>query len=113
MYATKPNRQYSASLEISQAIHQIQDQSANSYSSGATIRVLPAMPRYWYRYTCPRCGCHVLSSIRLGLLWKHEVVCGYCGCIYDSRRAPWRRNPSGAPFRGHGAALGRSRWRRF
>ncbi len=113
MYTTRPNRQYSASREIGQAIYQIQNQPSDSHSSGAIIRVLPTMPRYWYRYTCPRCGCHVPSSIRFGLLSKHEVVCGYCGCIYDSRRAPWRRSSSGTSFRGYGEALGRSRWRRF
>lgn len=55
------------------------------------IRVLPTLPRYHYRYTCPRCGCHVVSYVPASGGWSapHLRICSACGWVYTN----WRRGP--------------------
>ncbi len=52
-----------AETEIKEAVRRAQDPSV---STKGIITVLPTMPPWRYRHTCPVCGCHVQSRLCLG-----------------------------------------------
>jgi hypothetical protein len=49
--------------EIEEAVRKAQEPSA---PTKGVITVLPTMPPWRYRHTCPVCGCHVQSRLCLG-----------------------------------------------
>jgi predicted RNA-binding Zn-ribbon protein involved in translation (DUF1610 family) len=58
------------------------------------IRVLPTLPRFRYTYTCPRCGCHVVSHLAASGGWgaPYLRICSSCGWVHSNwRRGPYRR----------------------
>jgi hypothetical protein len=49
------------------------------------VRELRLLPLVSYRYTCPKCGCHVASTVMSGPVWASGAmtICSYCCHVYD------------------------------
>ena len=62
-----------------------------------SIRVLPTMVAFRYRYTCRRCGCHTISHFPISGGWgggEYLVICAWCRYVYPGQ-SRWRsRRPS-------------------
>ncbi len=85
MNNNKAEQQALAALEITEAIQNI---TATRHSE-AEIRVLPTMPEFQYRHTCPKCGCHLATR-----LWIEpdpfepaSKICLHCQHVYESGNA--------------------------
>ena len=51
----------------------------------SAIRTLPVQSRYRYRYTCPRCRCHVPShAAPPAAAGTRSVYCAWCGHTYNT-----------------------------
>ena len=57
------------------------------------IRTLPVQSRYRYRYTCPRCRCHVPShAAPPAAAGTRSVYCAWCGHTYNTTHGSTRRD---------------------
>lgn len=70
--------------EIAQAIRSV----STPTDSDARIRILPSMPEFQYRHTCPKCGCHLATP-----LWIEpdpyeplSKICLHCQHVYESAK---------------------------
>jgi len=62
--------------EIESAIKAVQGLPEEN-TGQSSIRLLPTMPTYRYRYTCPRCGSHG-TSLPLSSVRPSSKVCAVC-----------------------------------
>ena len=81
-----------ARAEITAAIREVTDEKNNGQR--AVIRTLPLLPRFRYRYTCPRCSCHVVSHFNLPSTMSFKNpwrICMHCGHEYETGQVRQRR----------------------
>jgi len=69
-----------AETEIKEAVRKTQEASV---PMNGLITVLPTMPPWKYRHTCPVCGCHVQSRLCLG--GTELKVCAGCEHVESAR----------------------------
>jgi len=102
-----PARQASWAQEVTKAIRHLQEEPKRKRPRGITV--LRTMPAYRYRYTCPRCECHVVSKLTIsGDYDRPHVVCVNCEHVYAARQ-PWKNRLPSWPWRGRSRAPQRAR----
>ena len=83
-------RRMLTNLEIDRAIELAREADVQPQLKKGEVRitVLPTMPEYRYLHTCPKCGCHVASHLRLpgGSCLK---LCPNCETAYGQSTPRW------------------------
>lgn len=87
---TEPQTQASAAgqAEIAAAIYaactevQIDNGDANAERSEAKITVVPSLPDFKWAHTCPRCGCHIYSTLRISTATLR--ICPGCEYVHKA-----------------------------